>query len=234
MSWISLIKLTDNDKRLLIAVFLIVILFFLIAGYIFELIKRIAQRQAHKIDAVMANMVNMAVLRSPKEFRREAHKKNMTLLFKSYIIPFILVLVALLIHLLASTFYGHIIDILDYEKEGFMTIIYIFDWKNIPFSNFFGMSLPSDWPPVLNRPHFEAAAIISYIIGPVYLFSIIWLLISTQAFIARTYRIFKLNRLLFSDDLSSKRLADITTKKPGAEQPDVGVALNDAPGDKPL
>ncbi|MGI6713694.1 MAG: hypothetical protein ACOX3K_01380 [Bacilli bacterium] len=232
--WNSLIKLTDNDKRLLIAIFLIVILLFLIAGYIFELIKRITQRQGRKIDAVMANMVNMAVLRSPKEFRREAHMKNITLLFKSYVLPFVLALVALAIHLLASTFYGHVIDVFDYKKEGFMTIIYLFDWKNIPYNKFFGVSLPSDWPPVINKPHFEAAAIISYIVGPIYIFSLAWILISTQAFIARTYRVFQLNRLLFSDDLTLKRLADVTTKKPGVEQPEVGVALSDAPSDKPL
>ena len=223
---INLIQLTDNDKRLLIAIFLIVILLFLIAGYIFELIKRIVQNQGRKIDAVMANMVNTAVLRSPKEFRREAHRKNRMLLFKGYIIPFLLILVGVIIHLLASTFYGHIINIFDYQSEGFMTIIYVWDWPAIPTSSFFGILLPSDWPPVINQPHFEVSAIVSYFVGPIYLISLIWVFLSTQAYVARIYRIFQLNRLIFSNDLSNKRLADVSTQKAGVEQPAVGVALN--------
>ncbi|MDD3388999.1 MAG: hypothetical protein PHP09_00675 [Bacilli bacterium] len=222
----NLVQLTDNDKRLLIAIFLVVILLFLIAGYIFELVKRIVTNQGRKIDAVMANMVNTAVLRSPKEFRREARRKNRMLLFKGYIIPFLLVLVGLIIHLLASTFYGHIIDIFDYENEGFITILYVWDWPSMPRSSFFGLSLPSDWPPVINQPHFEASAIVSYFIGPIYLVGLVWLFLSTQAYVARIYRIFQLNRLLFSNDLTNKRLADVSTQKAGVEQPAVGVALN--------
>ena len=90
----------------------------------------------------------------------------------------------------------------DYKKEGFGTILFLWDFADPDiYIEFFGMRIIGKWPPLLNTPHWEATAWASYIIVPCLFVGGIWYLVTVQAFIARTFRLRKLAKTVFNPSL---------------------------------
>ena len=79
---LSLIKLTENDKRLLIALFIVFILVFVLIGYLVKLTKRIMKRQGKQVDTFMYDMVRLKVVKTTKHFRKVANKKSYRYFYK--------------------------------------------------------------------------------------------------------------------------------------------------------
>jgi hypothetical protein len=200
-----LVKLTENDKRLLIAIFIVFILVFVLIGYLVHLVKRIMKRQAKQVDKFMYDMVKLKIVKTTKHFRKVANKKSYRYFFKKSVIPIIFMLISSLTVLIFCLIKEiNNISFLFSTENGFMSLFYTFDWKNMPKAEFFGITLPCDWPPVLNTPHFvynDVHAWISYICVPLFSIGVIWYLINVQAFIARAYRIIKMSKDVFGKDL---------------------------------
>jgi hypothetical protein len=98
-------------------------------------------------------------------------------------------------------------DLFNYQTRGFNTIFPIFDWANIPTSEFFGFNLISDWPVLLNVPRFVPEATISYILFLLALLGGLLTFRATLSLIGRTLRIqSKKNRIFMKnlDDVSKK------------------------------
>ena len=93
----SLITLTENDKRLIILIFLIFILLFVIAGYLGILVKKIMKFQAKKADTLVHDVVKAGVITERKKLFIFGMKKNNTLLVKEAWIPFLIMFVALIV-----------------------------------------------------------------------------------------------------------------------------------------
>ncbi len=83
-----LIKLTEEDTRILIAIFIIVLLLFVIISYVGSLIRSVMKFQAKDLDTSMHDLISTGVVDSPRYFRRIAAKKNNRLLFKHMRIRF--------------------------------------------------------------------------------------------------------------------------------------------------
>ena len=202
---ISLVKLTENDKRLLIALFIVFILIFVLIGYLVKLIKRIMKRQGKMVDTFMYDMVRFKIVKTTKHFRKVANKKSMRYFYKKSWVPVLLMFIASLTVLIFCLVKEQkSISFLFSTENGFGSLFYTFDWANMPKAEFFGMTLPCDWPPVLNTPHFvynDIYAWISYITVPLFFVGAIWYLVNVQAFIARAYRIIKMSKDVFSKDL---------------------------------
>ena len=64
---ISLIKLTENDKRLIIVLLLVFILLFVIVGYIGLLVRKIMSAQAAKADDMLHDVVEAGVITSERK-----------------------------------------------------------------------------------------------------------------------------------------------------------------------
>jgi len=211
-----LIKLTENDKRIIIALLIILILVFVLIGYLGMLIKRIMVFQAHRADTFMYDLVITKVVENPHHFRKVGRKKNWRLLFKQSWIPFLILLVSAAFLITYMGISGNWnLDVFDYGVgsvggEGFTTLFFIFDFANAPRSDFFGISLVSGWPPILSNPHLSATAWPSYVFVPLFLVGSLWYLVNVQAFIARSYRI-----LIQSKKVFEKRLDNYdATKNP--------------------
>ncbi len=209
----TFIKLTESDKRLILVLFIIFILLFVIIGYVTELVKKIMRNQGHRIDTAMHTLVASGMITGPKDFAHEAYRKNRQILFKQFTLPFLIILVALATNLIYNYVIGHQVNLWDADHEGFTTILYTFDWANQPRSSFFGLVIPSDWPPVKNSPHFEVEAIMSYFVVPMYVVGGGYMLVVIQAYIARIYRILKLKKEIFTVDLSKQKLNDLSDAK---------------------
>jgi ABC-type multidrug transport system fused ATPase/permease subunit len=208
-NFLFLAKLTDKDLRLIIALFLILFLVFLIFALIYDVVKQVMKRQGRRVDSDMHLLVEANLIRTPKEFRHFARKKSDIAFFKQLFPAFLIAVVTTIIYGVSMIFMGPI-DLFDYKTEGIGTIFYIFDWANVPTSNFFGLQLMSDWPKVISTPHFSARAIVSYVVAPLYLITIIWAFIAYQSYLSRFIRIGVLNKKLFSGNLDDKKIVDLS------------------------
>ena len=200
-----LIQLNENDKRILIALGILLILLFVIVGYIGLLVERIMKRQAKRAGTMMHDVVAAKVITNEKDFKKFARKKNRRLFIKQSLIPLTILSFAFFIYII----YGAIsrnwrVNIFDHKKEGFGTILFLWDFADPSiYITFFGMRIIGNWPPLLNTPHWEAAAWASYIIVPCLFIGGIWYLVDVQAHIARTFRIKKLAKTVFNPTLDN-------------------------------
>ena len=198
----SLVKLTENDKRFLLAFVLLFLLIFVIIGFIGLLIERIMKFQAKRASQMMNKVVRAGVITKPKHFRVFGLKKNTRLFFKQSWIPFLIMTVGSIVFLIYAATRNFDIDLLDYNKKGFTTILFL--WNNdAPTTDFFGMTIISGWPSLKNTPHFEAEAWGTYVFGISMIVGGVWFLVLVQAFISRQIKIWKLSKTVFSGNLDN-------------------------------
>lgn len=196
----SLIALSENDKRLIFALLIVLILVFVLIGYIGFLITRVMKWQGKKLDSLVADPVVTHVITTRKHFYRYARKKNWRLFFKqSYIAILIMVTGALVLLIRDAIAKDFAYNVINHQKTGFGTLLFVWD-----FSGCFkrdGISLVLNWPTLINTPHFEVNAIVSYIFMISMIVGGIWYLVSLQALIARTIRMYQLSTKVFEKSL---------------------------------
>ncbi len=204
-----LIALSENDKRILIALLLVLVLVFVIVGYLGLLVEVIFRKQGTEIETVLTNAINYKTIKTSKQFKKVGGQASRNLLLKQSSIPLLILLLTAIILLI---YYGATgnwdLNVFDYKTEGFFTLFWIFDWSQVPTTDFFGMTIINGWPPVISNPHFETEALISYFIVPLTLVGGIWYLVTAQAYLARTLRIRKLSKSLFTVNLSEVNIAN--------------------------
>lgn len=204
---ISLIKLSENDKRALIALLSIFVFVFLLFGLLCSLIRSIMRKQGQKVDEYLYPLQEAGLLDTPRKLTRIARKKNSILYFLQSRIPLCIFFASLLLYLIFSlcTKDWNFASIFQSE-DGFGSLFYHWDWSQAEPTSILGLTipfLPKEFPPVTNTPHFinTPHAIYSYIFVPLFLVGGIWYLITTQAAIARACRIHVLKKQLFRKDL---------------------------------
>lgn len=206
---VTLFKLSESDKRVIIAVLLLVVLVFVIVGFIGSIIYRVMKYQGRKIDTMCRDAVVSRVITDAKHFKKYAAKKNNRAFFKESKIPLLILLAAGLTYLLACiTTRTWPYNLFDYHKTGFNTLFYIWDFSDC-YQEFFGVRLLSKWPTnTFNTPHFSVDAIGSYIFVVLFLVGVIWYLLTVQRFIARLIRIIRLSDSIYSKSLENYNMAD--------------------------
>lgn len=204
-----LVKLSENEKRLIIIFFFLIIVVLLLFGVIYDGFKKFFTNQGNDIGRLMGAQVESGYITSLAQFKRNAFRKSRITYFKEFGKTFIAMIVWFLIYGAVSLIYRHWLNLFDQVDEGFMTLVYTFDFKNVPKTILFGMSVISDWPPVLHTPFFSAKAIPSYILTIAAIILIILTIHQTLAYLARTIFIMENSKKLFTKDLSSYELTDI-------------------------
>lgn len=202
MNPIILIKLSENDKRVLIALLFLVILVFVIIGLIGSLIVRIMKWQAKKIDILTSDVVTNHIITKPSKYRSYAKKKNIRCFIKQSWIPLLLVIASVLIIIIKDA----IAKDFSYNpfnmNDGFGTLLFTWDFNNPDnFTKVFGLTILAKWPGLSNEPHFVVEAIASYIAVPLFITGIVWYFIAAQAFLARTIRAYRLSKTIFEKSL---------------------------------
>ncbi|HAV19807.1 MAG TPA: hypothetical protein DCX17_02130 [Firmicutes bacterium] len=203
---INLISLSEKEQRLLIILFILLVAVLALAGLIGSLVKKIMAFQARKVDEGMSYLVTTKVIKDEKHFRYIARKKNHRLVFAQFLIPLLLIgldILFMYLYILITDDRAILNELLSYDGRGMGTLFFVFDWANIPTATFFGLTLPSDWPSLLNTPYFVLEAWPSYIFVTLGAIASLWLLIATQAFIARSWRIYSKSRTIFIKSLDT-------------------------------
>ena len=203
MNLVFLVQLTETDKRIIIALCFVFILVFVIIGLLGSLIIRTMKWQGKKCDTLVSDVVVNKIVKTPKQLMKYARKKNIRYFIKQAWIPFLLILIGtitLIIHNIVNKNWAY--NPFNYN-DGFATAFFIWDFKdpNI-YTEVFGVKVLAKWPEILlNEPHFEVAAIYSYIAVPLLVIGGIWYLVVAQAYLARTIRSYRLSKQVFEKSL---------------------------------
>jgi hypothetical protein len=200
------------NQRLELLYLLLALIFLTLAliggiGWLFE---TLIKKYGDQVDAETWKIYETRTVNTPKEFARVAFKKSHRQAFKDYFWALLTIasMIGLLLGYMAIFNDPSLIDdLFNYQTRGFNTIFPIFDWANIPTSEFFGFNLISDWPVLLNVPRFVPEATISYILFLLALLGGLLTFRATLSLIGRTLRIqSKKNRIFMKnlDDVSKK------------------------------
>ena len=208
---LAAIKLSENTKKALIIFFLIFIILFVLIGYISLAIESAMKKAGSKADGMLANVVKAEIFDNEKKFRRFGVKKNARVFYCESRIPFLIILgsgLAYVLYCLFTAKWGYN----PFNKvDGFGTLFYEFsEW---PKEKFFGIKLISGWPSVITKPHFEVAAIFSYILVPVIAVGTVWFLLYVLAYISRSIRIRKIARAIYRKKLVPDEPTSLTNDK---------------------
>ena len=82
-----LIKFTENDKRVVIALLFAIILLFVIIGLLGSLIIRVMKWQGKKCDTLVSDVVTNHIVKTPHQLRKYAAKKNIRHFIKQAWLP---------------------------------------------------------------------------------------------------------------------------------------------------
>jgi len=202
-------SITQRLELLYLLLALIFLSFALIGG-IGWLFESAIKKFGDQVDAETWKIYETRTVNTPKEFSRVAYKKSHRQAFKDYFWALLTLgtMVGLLFGYMAVMNDPLLIDdLFNYQTRGFNTIFPIFDWANIPTSEFFGLQIISDWPTLLNIPRFVPEATISYVLFLLSLLGGLLLFRATLALVGRTLRIqAKKNQIFMKnlDDVAKK------------------------------
>ena len=198
-----LISLSEKDKRVILIFFLLIIVAIAFIAIIGAIITRVMKWQGKRMDDLTHDVVVTNVIDNKKDFLRYARIKNWYTFFKQAWKPLLILLatsLVIIIHNGATNNWQY--DMLDYEKTGFNTLFFIWDFNdpNI-YHTFFGIKMICDWPTIINYPHFSLEAWASYLFFFGMIIGGTWYLVALQCVIARTIRMYKLSYDLYRKSL---------------------------------
>ena len=97
MNPVLLIQLTENDKRIIFALCIVIILLFVVIGLLGSLVVRTMKWQGKKCDTLVSDVVTNKIVTTPHQLRRYANVKNSRCFLKQAWFPLILMIVAAII-----------------------------------------------------------------------------------------------------------------------------------------
>lgn len=191
MNYINfLIQLTEKDKRLLIALFIILILLFVLIAYIGQGIKALMRKYSKGIDGYMHDLCNAKLVTDPKEFRKQVFKKETKVLYNNtrwVLRIFIVCMIGFVVYTLIAKPNGEG-SLFGYVGANIKNLFVDLKW---PKDEFFGIkNFPVDWPYVAKGPtvSFTVPSLVSYAMFIVLIVTFVGLFTSTLKFIARINR----------------------------------------------
>lgn len=196
-----LLKLTENDKRVIFILLALIIFLLVIIAFIGYLVTKVMKWQGKQINNYVTDAVVTGVITNEKDFRRYAKKKNLLVFYKQSRIPTLILLVAIIFYIVASSIVGYS-NPFDHHT-GFGTLLFVWDFSTIITKPESGMGILINWPKLINTPHFTADAWISYVFIPAALVGGLWYLYTVQAYIARYLQIRKLSQKIFNDAIEN-------------------------------
>lgn len=198
-----LIQLTEKDKRLLIALFIILIVVFVLIAYIGQGIKGLMKKYSKGIDGYMHELCSAKLIDNPKDFRKQVFRKESKILYAKtrWIFRiFILSMVGFVTYTLIVKPSGDG-SLFAYVGDSLGSLWFDFDW---PKGEFFGIKkFPIDWPYIASypAPKFDVASIVSYVMLIVWVITFVCVFTSTLCFIARINRARSKSNEVFSRSL---------------------------------
>ena len=200
-----LIQLTEKDKRLMIALFILFIVLFVLVAYIGNGIRALMRRYGKGIDGYMHDLCKEGLVKSPKEFKAQVLKKEIKVLYVKTRWAFrigILITALLLV-------YGFVVkpsgseNVFAFFTEAMANLKIELTW---PKGEFFGFkNFPIDWPIITKAPspQFNLPSIITYVCVIGYIYVAFMVATGTLRFISRLIRAKKKSEEVFTKSLDN-------------------------------
>ena len=203
MNPVLLIQLTENDKRIIFALCIVIILLFVVIGLLGSLVVRTMKWQGKKCDTLVSDVVTNRIVTTPHQLRRYANVKNARCFLKQAWIPLILMIVGVLIIVIHNAVLNNWLYNPFNIDDGFGSLLFV--WKlsyNNPdeYTIIFGVKILAKWV-LINEPHFVIEGLCAYIAVPLGIVGAVWYLVAAQAYLARTIRSWKLSKTVFEKSL---------------------------------
>ena len=185
-----LIQLTERDKRLIIALFILLIVLFVLIAYIANGIKALMRKYSKGIDGYMHDLCKAGLVKNPKEFREQVYKRETKTLYLktrwAFRIGLAITAAVLVYGFIAKA--GGDESVLSFFGEAMNNLLIRFEW---PRGEFFGMdNFIIGWPVIVKgmTPQFNLASIITYLSFIGYIYVAFVVITGTLRFIARLLR----------------------------------------------
>ncbi len=184
-----LIQLTEKDKRLLIALFILFIVIFVLIAYIANGIKALMRKYSKGIDGYMHDLCKSKLVKTPEDFRKQVYLRETKSLYLSTRWAFRIGLgITALLFVYAIIFKPSDGSLFGFFTEALNDLSIKLEW---PRGEFFGIeNFPVDWPVVSSwpSPQFKVSSILTYasVIGYGYVAFVLFT--SVLKFIARLHR----------------------------------------------
>lgn len=173
----------DSDRHLLIIAIVFLVVIFLLLGLLGMAIRATTSAMGKKMDDELHDAVIHRVIDNPKQLLRYGRIKNGRVFFKSALPALAVLLVSIILYVSYAGATGNWHE--DFLGH-FSTLFWTWDWDDPScWSNFWGLTLLSGWPPLESSPHWVNEYWASYILVPLWTASIVLFALSVQAWIAR-------------------------------------------------
>ena len=203
MSTLFLIKLSENDRRIIIALLFAIIILFVLIGLLGSLVVRIMKWQGKKCDALINEVVVNRIVTTPRQLKSYARKKNSRYFIKQAWVPVILITVGVILLVIHNAVFKNWKYNPFNTNDGFGTLLFAWDFGHIFTKPETGTGILVNWPKLINEPHFESKALFSYFIVPCFIVGGLWYFFIAQGYLARTMRAHKLAKTVFDKSLDN-------------------------------
>ena len=203
MSTLFLIKLSENDKRIIIALLFAIIILFVLIGLLGSLVVRIMKWQGKKCDALINEVVVNRIVTTPRQLKSYARKKNSRYFIKQAWVPVILISIGAILLVIHNAVFKNWKYNPFNTNDGFGTLLFAWDFGHIFTKPETGTGILVNWPKLINEPHFESKALFSYFIVPCFVVGGLWYFFFAQGYLARTMRAHKLAKTVFDKSLDN-------------------------------
>ena len=212
-----LITLSESDKRILISLCLILILIFILVGYLVKFIKYLLRVQGDYVEKSMYDILDADLINDKKHFFKVSWEKNTRKFYFSARLPIILLISLLCIVLIYQT----VIE--NYSWEFFSFYLKEASFKlHWPTQEFFGMSIINDWPSIEKASVFyfhKFDAWLTYIVFIVGIYAIIHFILCSISLLVRNIRTIKVGNEYFKKDLDELKKAKLNARQVHNKKP---------------
>ena len=213
-----LISLSENDKRVIFALLIVVILLIAFIGLLGYLLVKLMKWQGRKGDTLIHDVVVTKVITDRKHLISYGRKKNWALFYKQAAIPLLIIVVGFAVLLIRDIIYEDFTYNPVSVENGFGTLF--FTWK--PSGEMTGDEytlIRFNKLVVDNTPHFVKEGWCGYISAPCFLVGGVWYFIVSSALVARTIQIQKRSREVFEKSLDGFTQAETPKNTDVKENP---------------
>lgn len=194
----TLVQLSENDKRVIIAIVLVVIILFVVVALLGSLIIKVMKWQGKRIDTLCHDVTITRVVSDKKHFLEYGRKKNWRTFFKQGWIPIVILLADVIFIIVYESCVGWNYNPFSLEN-GFGS--WFFTWR-ISETEYVDLWLIAFKKlEVVHTPEFVPSAWPGYIFCPILLGAGLWYIITIQCLLSRTIRLRKLSNDIFSKSL---------------------------------
>ena len=210
-----LIQLSETDKRIFVALCIVLIIAFVLVAYIGKGVASLMRKHAKRIDGYMYDLCRAGLVKTPKDFFMQVLKREIKHLYikTRWAFRITLSLTAALIMLaIVLKLSGPDKPLFAFYGESLHNLLIILDW---PRGTFFGIeNFIVDWPTVARwpEPKFNIASIVTYLSLIGYAYAIVVFFNNIVGFIGKLLRANEKSKDVFAKDLDEFKVEDESFK----------------------